>query len=126
MSSAQPASASAERDFKEAVKAYIDIHDQLAAASKELRDVRKKKAELADVILRFMKANDIGECTLQDGKLVRRESKRLEPLKKEHILGELSKTVGESEAESILLGIFNKRTVNSKDTLSRTRNRGSS
>ena len=114
----------AEDDFKAAVKAYIDMHDQLAEASKQMRGIRKKKAELADVIVQYMKKNDIDECALQDGKLIRKQAKRLEPLKKEHIMDELKKVVGEPRAEDILVNIFSKRTVAEKDTLRRTHKRG--
>ena len=113
----------AAEDFKAAVKAYIDIHDKLAQAAKELRDVRKKKAELADVIVQYMKANDIDECALQDGKLVRKATQRLEPLKKEHILAELTKVVGDEQAEAALLGMYSNRAVSSKDVLRRTKKR---
>lgn len=113
----------AEDDFKGAVKAYIDIHDQLANASKELRGIRKKKAELADVIVQYMRTNDIDECALQDGKLIRKQTKRLEPLKKEHILAELAKAVGEPKAEDLLVNIYSNRAVNDKDVLQRTRKR---
>lgn len=114
---------SAEEDFKAAVKAYIDIHDQLTQAGKELRDIRKKKAELADVIVQYMKKNDIDECALTDGKLVRKQTKRLEPLKKEHILAELAKVVGEPRAEDVLVNIYSKRGVHDKDVLQRTKKR---
>jgi len=115
--------AAAEQDFKDAVKAYIDMHDQLLEAGKQLRGIRKKKAELADVIVQYMKKNDIDECTLKDGKLIRKQAKRLEPLKKEHIMEELTKAVGDSRAEDILVNIFSKRGVAEKDTLRRTRKR---
>jgi ABC-type xylose transport system substrate-binding protein len=113
----------AEADFKAAVKAYIALHDQLATASKELRNIRKKKTELADTIVSYMKANDIGECELQDGKLIHKKSKRMEPLKKEHILEELVKSMGDTQAEDVLVSIFGKRHVQEKDHLTRTRKR---
>lgn len=117
-------STSAEDDFKAAVKAYIDMHDQLAQAGKELRDIRKKKNELADVIVQYMRKNDIDECALSDGKLIRKTAKRLEPLKKEHILSQLSKVVGEPQAEDLLVNIYNTRGVTDKDVLRRTKKRG--
>lgn len=111
-------------DFKEAVKAYIDLHDQLTRAAKDLRGIRKKKAELADVIVQYMKKNDIDECALRDGKLIRKSAKRLEPLKKEHIMDELRATLGEARAEQCLVNIFGKRAVAERDTLRRTKKRG--
>lgn len=108
-------------EFRDAVKAYIDMHDQLTDAGKQLREIRKKKKELADVIVEYMKKNDIDGINVRDGKLVRKTSKRLEPLKKEHILEELTKTLGEARAEDALVNIFSKRNVNNTDTLLRTR-----
>ena len=107
--------------FKEAVKEYISVHDQLIEAGKQLKEVRKKKSELADVILEFMKANDIDECALQDGKLVRKESKRVEGVKKEHILGELKKIVSESKADELIANIMSNRVVMTKDSLTRSK-----
>lgn len=110
-------------EFRDAVKAYIDMHDQIAEAGKRLRDIRKKKRELSEVIVEYMRKNDIDGINVKDGKLVRKQSKRLEPLKKEHILGELSKAVGEAKAEDMLVNIFSLRAVTNKDTLRRTRQR---
>lgn len=107
--------------FKEAVKEYIAVHDQLNETSKQLKEVRKKKTELAEVILDFMRANDIDECALQDGKLVRKESKRVEGVKKEHILGELKKVVDEARASELIENIFNNRVVTTKDSLTRSK-----
>ncbi len=112
-----------QADFKDAVKAYIDLHDRLAQASKELRDIRKKKTELADVIVQYMCKNDIDECALQDGKLIRKSVKRLEPLKKEHIMAELSKALGEPQAENLLVNIYGQRGVSDRDVLRRTKKR---
>ncbi len=106
--------------FKEAVKEYIRVHDELIEAGKQLKDVRKKKTELAEVILEFMKKNNIDECATSDnGRLVRRESKRVESLKQDHILGELRAVVGDNRAEQILDSIVKKREVTIKDSLTR-------
>lgn len=120
-----PAARAAEDEFRSVVKAYIDLHDQLQESSKRMRDIRKKKAELAEVIMQYMKKNEVGECALRDGKLVLGQCKRLEPLKKEHILEELSRAVGSARAEDLLVGIYSKRGVSEKDMLRRTRTRAS-
>lgn len=110
-------------EFRDAVKAYIDMHDQLAEAGKQLRDIRKKKKELSEVIVEYMRKNEIDGINVGDGKLLRKQSKRLEPLKKEHIMEELTKEVGDSKAENILVNIFSKRAVTNTDTLRRTKKR---
>lgn len=111
-------------EFRDAVKAYIDMHDRLTEASKQLSDIRKKKKELSQVIVEYMRKHDIDGVNVRDGKLVRKQSKRLEPLKKEHILGELKKSMNEEQAENVLVNIFSQRNVTNTDTLRRTKKRG--
>jgi phage I-like protein len=113
-----------QEDFKNAVKSYIIIHDELSAAGKQLRELRKQKTALSEKILHFMKANEIDECALNDGKLIRRSSKRLEALKKDHILDELRKSMAPDQAEAVLVNIFSQRGVTEKDALKRTHKRG--
>jgi hypothetical protein len=113
-----------QEDFKNAVKAYITIHDELSAAGKQLRELRKQKTALSETILKFMKDHEIDECALNDGKLIRRTSKRLEALKKDHILDELKKSMGQDQAEAVLVNIFSQRGVTEKDALKRTHKRG--
>lgn len=112
-------------EFKTCVKTYVDLHDEIAASAKHLSELRKKKDAMGQLIVDFMKHRGIDECELQDngGKLVRRESKRTEALKKEHILTELMQLVGHDSgrAQSSLDSIFGKRTVEIKDVLSRTK-----
>ena len=115
----------AREDFKNAVKAYIDLHDDIQAGARHLRELRKRKTELARVILQFMKENEIDECALHDGKLIRRQTKRLEPLKKEHILDELRTALrDDSRANAALVNIYAKRGVDFGEALKRTRTRG--
>lgn len=112
-------------EFKAAIKAYIALHDWLQQSAKEQREARRKKTELSQVIIEFMKVNRYHECALEDGKLIRKESKRLEPLKKDHILEELVKTMGETQAETAMVNIFGKRKVTETDILTRTRTKSS-
>ncbi len=120
--------AAVEPEFRDAVRAYIDMHDQIAEASKAMRDMRKRKAELAEVIVEYMTKRGIPGVHIPERsvELKRRESKRLEPLKKEHIMGVLARAVGEAKAEDMLVTIFSHRAVTSKDTLSLTKKRSSS
>lgn len=112
---------SAQEQFKTAVKDWIQIHDELQASAKQLREIRKRKQVLADTILGFMRNNEIDECALSDGKLIRRTSKRVEGLKKETILDVLKDKMGSTEkAEAMLVEIFSHRNVVEKEALMRT------
>lgn len=113
-------------EFRAAVKSYVDLHDQLQATAKTQRELRKQKIELSDAILQYMQKNDIDGCQLSDGgKLVRKQSRRMEALKKEHIMDELKKVVqDQSQCENVLVNIFSKRIVDTKEALKRTKTRG--
>lgn len=110
-------------EFKSCVKTYVDLHDEIAAATKHLSELRKKKDAFGDMVVAFMRHRGIDECALQEGgKLVRRECKRTEALKKEHIQTELLALLHNdaARAQASLDNIYKKRSVEAKDTLTRT------
>ena len=110
--------------FKNAVKAFIELHDELQASAKQLRAIRKRKTELSQTIINFMKENDIDECALADGKLIRKTSKRVEGLKKDNIMDVLKEKLGSADAaEALLVEIYSQRGVVEKDSLQRTHKR---
>lgn len=111
-----------DEEFRDAVKLYIELHDEIQRQSKELAEVRKRKEALGVQILESMKHRDIDACHLADGgKLVRKEAKRTESLKKEHIIKELLPALGdEGQVERVVNNIFSQRAVNIKESLQRT------
>ena len=115
---------SVDPEFKEAVRSYIEMHDQLAEASKQLRDIRKKKKELGGVIVEYMRKNEIDGIKVPGGNLVRMQSNRVQPVNKEHIMEILKKIMDEARAEHVLVDIYGKRAVTRSDSLRRTRTRG--
>lgn len=112
-------------DFKHCVKTYVELHDEIASSGKHLSELRKKKEAIGELIMEFMKHKGIDECELQDngGKLVRKESKRTETLKKEHIMQELMALVNQdnTRAENVLNNIYGKRNVEVTERLTRTK-----
>lgn len=111
-----------DEEFREAVKAYIELHDEIQKTMKELREVKQRKEALGSTILDCMRDMDIDVCQLPDGgRLVRKQTKRVESLKKQHILKELASALGdEVRAESVVNNIFSQRAVAVSETLSRT------
>lgn len=112
-------------DFRQAVKLYIELHDEIQQAARDMKEVRKRKDALGETILECMRKQDIEECHLPDdgGRLVRKSSKRTESLKKEHILKELTDGLGidATKAEETLNNIFSQRNMVVKETLSRVK-----
>ena len=111
-----------ESTFKDAVKTFISLHDELMEQQKQFRDLRKKKGELAEGILSFMKSNGIDEFKVGDGKLMRKASKRTEGVKKDHILNTLKAALADDvRAEACLTEIYSHREVKETESLRRTR-----
>ena len=108
-------------EFKDAVKAYIELHAEITRSSKQLRELRQQKDAVGEIILRWMRSHSVDECELPDGKLVRKTSKRTGTLKREMILEELKKLTGdEARAGVSLENIFGMRSVIETEILSRT------
>ena len=107
--------------FKSSVKQFIELHDKLKESSKALTDLRKRKEDLGQQILQCMRENNIDECALADGKLIRKQSKRTEPLKKEHIEGELKTVLEPPQVNAAIEKMFGHRQTELKDVLQRTK-----
>ena len=109
-------------EFKNAVTAYVELHDEIAGASKQLRELKQQKEAVGQIILGWMKKNAVDECDLPEGKLVRKTSTRTEGLKKEMVMEELKKLTGdEARASASLQNIFGMRSICEKEVLSCTR-----
>jgi hypothetical protein len=111
-----------EGDFKDAVRTYVELHDELLKSQKTLRDMRTKKDELGKAILDFMRVNKIDEFQVGDGKLQRKNSKRTEGLKKEYIINSLKAALGsEDKVEAVFTQMNAHRNVIEAESLRRTR-----
>lgn len=112
-------------DFNSTVKAYITLHDEISKSAKQIRELRKQKELLGDVIMKYMRSEQLDQCELADGKLSRRISRRTEGLKKEYVYEELVRLAGtENGANEALNNINSRRGVKEVEVLSRTTRRG--
>ena len=104
------------------MRTYIELHDELTASSKVIRDLRKKKDDLGKAILDFMRNNKIDESQVADGKLCRKTSKRTEALKKEYIINSLKAALGsEDKVEAVMTQMNAHRNTVEAESLRRTR-----
>jgi hypothetical protein len=117
--------ATEQEDFRSVVKAYIEMIDEIASYQKQIREIRKKKDKVGEIVMQYMRDREVDECELRDGKLVRKTSKRTEGLKKEHILAQLLKLTNgnETTATEHLNAINSMRGIKETEILSRTRKR---
>ncbi len=113
-----------DTDFKEAVRSYVELHDQKRALAQEVKKTNKQLAEFEDAILKYMQQKDIEGCKLRDGgKLLRTQSRRVGAINLKHIKDSLQSTVGEQQADAVMLDLVGKRQVNTVEKLRRTRTR---
>jgi hypothetical protein len=110
-----------EATFKDAVRTYIELHDEITKATKDMRDLKKQKDTISKQILGFMQRHKIDEFQVPDGKLMRKTSKRQESLKKEYIVSCLNSALGEEKAQAVLKTMHEQRNVTETDILLRTR-----
>jgi len=111
-----------ETTFKEGVRTYIEMYDEIMRSQKALREIRKKKDELGVAILKFMKDNRIDEFQVADGKLMRKNGKRTEGLKKEYIINSLKAALGsEDKVDAVYAQMNSHRNVTECESLRRTR-----
>ena len=105
--------------FKEAVNEFVGIHKQLAEASKSLSLVRKKKNDLAEVILEYMIQNNYEVCSHEGAKLIRKSQNKRSAMKDEHIIGAITEFLGSDVDTTKIMEIANsKREVVVKPSLS--------
>ena len=62
-----------------------EINDKMKPLKDRLKELKDSKKNLENTICSFMETNEIGECKLQEGALLFKESKNVVPLKKEDI-----------------------------------------
>ncbi|AGE58083.1 hypothetical protein PBCVNW6652_655L [Paramecium bursaria Chlorella virus NW665.2] len=97
--------------FKESVKEYVDISDQIAKASKELLVVKKKKNELGELILAFMQQNNYDAVSAGNTTILKKASSRKTGFKEDLILQAAKDFMGESEATKFMQKLDSSREV---------------
>lgn len=106
--------------FRDLVRDFSAAYEQQTATAMVLKEVRARTKGMQRQILEYMRAHDIDECEWQGGRLVRKQAKKTEGLKKEHIQGELLRLVGgdDSAVNEAVAGMYNRRLTDVHEKLS--------
>jgi hypothetical protein len=89
--------------FKEKIISYIKIDDIIRKKQEEIKELREKKTEAEEYILKYLDKNDANHVNIPGGKLIKNESETKAPLKVETI------------KEAIAEGIKKENLVNSEE-----------
>ena len=111
--------------FVDTIKEYVEIDDQIKAASKDIQLLKSRKTTLSVAIMGFMQNKQWEVCNISSGgKLMLKKSKTKQGIKKDDVNTKLTKYFGENgdpkHVESIMKLIFEEREVSEKDVLRRS------
>ena len=108
-----------------------EINDKMKPLKDRLKELKDSKKTLENTICSFMETNEIGECKLQEGALLFKESKNIIPLKKEDIKNnmlkfflehnddEFKKYSPEEKCETLFKFVYENREYKENKTLKR-------
>ena len=94
---------SVSNDFKEKIISYIKIDDMIRKKQEEIKELRGKKEENEEYILKYMDKSDSNFVNIPGGKLIKNQSETKAPLKIEII------------KESIVEGIRKEKLTDSEE-----------
>ena len=103
--------------FKSSVKEYVSISDQINKAQKDLALVKRKKNELGDLILDFMRENKYDAVSSENATILLKSSTRKTGLKEEAIINAAKEFLGEHEVEKFLQKLDSTREVVTKEKI---------
>lgn len=112
-------------EFKEMVKNWVKIDNQIRELTKKMADLKKDKKEYEDFVLEYMETEDIPVLDITDGKLRRNKSNTKTGLTPQHIQACLYEMTNDSaKALKITTAIMDKRPSVERVNLKRTGLRG--
>lgn len=98
-------------------EAFDALGREYLAAVVRAKDHRKRLSDMKAALMAYMQRNNIEAYDLGDNaKLLRKQTKRTEGLKKEHIAGELRARLPEGVDDAVT-NIYNRRVTDERDTL---------
>ena len=109
--------------FVDSVKEYVDLDDQIKAASKDIQLLKARKTNLSLAIMGFMQTKEWEVCNISNGgKLMLKKSKTKGGIKKDDVKNKLSQYFKDNSehTDKIMNIIFEEREVTEKDVLRRS------
>jgi hypothetical protein len=95
--------------FRECVKEYVDITNQISKATQSIKAVRQKKDELGTIIHEFMSKNNYEVAASGDVKLILKQSTKMPGLKEDDIMSVLRDMYGGDDAAKVWRRIMESR-----------------
>jgi predicted translin family RNA/ssDNA-binding protein len=102
------------------IKDWIQLDTEINQINNTLKDKKKQKKELTDMLLSIMKSKDIEVVKLNDGSIEIKKNKVKKAINKNHLLQCLSDHMDDVDVvKQIVKNIFDKRDESVKESISR-------
>ena len=107
-------------EFKENVKLWIKLDDDISTLTKAIKERKDKKKEVSPALLDFMEKHEINDLNTNDGHLKFQKSLRSKPISKKYLLDKLGFFFqSELKSEKVVNFIYNGREKNEITNLKR-------
>ena len=112
-----------KEELQKYVKQWITYDDEIKALQQAIKERKKLKNEVGDVILNFMDSNQIPHFNLNDGKLIFSKSQQTQPVNLNYLKETLPKCsiLNQQQYQELFEYIQNNREKKIKTRLKRTR-----
>ena len=109
-----------QENFKESVKTYIKLTDELNEIGEVVKEKKKQTRVLSEVILNYMKQNEKEVCDLgAKGTIMIKKRKQKETIKREYVEEILKNHMKQEQAMESAKEIFDKQNVKETEFLQR-------
>jgi len=103
----------------ENVNTWVSLDDQILALQKEIRELRKKKTEITDILVDVMRKNNVDSFDMKDKSLLYKKQTIRQPINKKMLLNALQKLYKEEEVDKIIECVLEQRQVKTKEIITR-------
>ena len=114
-------------EFRLLANLYAELTDEIGAAGKQMSELRKRKANMEEQVLKSLAGTEFDAVTVSvggGGQLVRKTSTRTKPLQKEDILKAFAALAGDpARAQAALDDLYRGRETETREVITRTRPR---
>lgn len=102
-------------DLVDKIKDWLQIDKDINNLMISLKEKKKEKKDLTDLLMETMKQKEIEMINLNDGSIELKSNKVKSPLNKKHLMACLNSYFGESEETSTKVDEIIKHILNSRD-----------
>lgn len=101
----------------ENVNTWVSLDEQIGALQKEIRELRKKKTDITDILVDVMRKNNVDSFDMKDKSLLYKKQTIRQPINKKMLLNALQKLYKEEEVDKIIECVLEQREVKTKEIL---------